>query len=86
VTLKKEMASFRAAWNWAAHTGLVTGAFPSKGLVYPKADEKPPFKTWAEIERRIQAGGLREAQVAELWERSNCQLLTGRQKVGRTLR
>src|SRR4051794_37850924 len=45
VTLKKEMASLRAAWNWAAHTGLVQGAFPSRGLVYPKADEKPPFMT-----------------------------------------
>src|SRR6266540_674242 len=27
----------RAAWNWAAHTGLVKGIFPSKGFVYPKA-------------------------------------------------
>jgi integrase len=68
VTLKKEMASFRAAWNWAAHTGLVKGAFPSKGLVYPKTDEKPPFMTWQEIERRVQAGGLTEAQVADLWD------------------
>jgi hypothetical protein len=52
-TLKKETASFRAAWNWAALTGLVSGPFPSKGLVYPKADEKPPFMTRAEIERKL---------------------------------
>jgi hypothetical protein len=30
VTLKKEMASFRAAWNWAAHMTLVKGPFPSR--------------------------------------------------------
>jgi integrase len=68
VTLKKEVASFRAAWNWAALTGLVSGPFPSKGLVYPKADEKPPFMTWQEIERKVAVGGLSEAEVAELWE------------------
>jgi len=43
----------RAAWNWAAHTGLVKGIFPSKGFVYPKADEKPPVITWQEIERKL---------------------------------
>jgi integrase len=66
VTLRKEMASLRAAWNWAALTGLVTGPFPSKGLVYPKTDEKPPFMTWAEIERK--AAGLAGPLQAELWD------------------
>src|SRR5262249_35185610 len=66
VTLKKEMASLRAAWNWAAHTGLIKGAFPSKGLVYPKADEKPPFMTRQEIERKLH-GGMTERERAELW-------------------
>jgi hypothetical protein len=51
VTLKKEVASFRACWNWAAPSGLVSGPFPAKGLVYPKTDDKPPFMTRAEIER-----------------------------------
>jgi hypothetical protein len=68
VTLKKEMASFRAAWNWAALNGLVSGPFPSKGLVYPKADEKPPFMTWPEIERRVKLGGLSEEQAEDLWD------------------
>jgi integrase len=68
VTLKKEMASLRAAWNWAALTGLVAGIFPSKGLVYPKGEEKPPFMTRAEIERRIAGGGLKQEQIDELWE------------------
>jgi integrase len=47
---------------------LVPGPFPGKGLVYPKADEKLPFMTWTEIERRIQAGGLNQKQVEELWD------------------
>ena len=49
-------------------TGLVQGIFPAKGLVYPKADEKPPFMTWQEVERRVRAGGLSKEQVAELWD------------------
>jgi len=66
-TIRKELATLRAAWNWAVHTGLVTGHFPNRGLVFPKTDEKPPFMTWQEIERRIQAGGLSDKQKAELW-------------------
>jgi integrase len=67
-TLRKEAASFRAAWNWAALNGLVHGTFPSKGLVYPKADEKPPFLTWPEVGRKLAAGGLSAGQQAELWD------------------
>lgn len=68
VTLKKEMASLRAMWNWSVHAGLVRGHFPSRGLVYPKHDEKPPFQTRAEIERKIAAGGLSGAEQGELWD------------------
>ena len=68
VTLRKEVASLRAAWNWAAVTGLVGGPFPGKGLVYPKSDEKPPFMTRDEIDRRLETGGLGEAEVGELWD------------------
>src|SRR5262249_8468811 len=68
VTLRKEGASFRAAWNWAALGGLVKGPFPRRGLGYPKGDEKPPFMTWAEIERAIAAGGLSESEQAALWD------------------
>jgi len=65
VTLKKEMASFRAAWNWAALTGMVQGQFPTKGLVYPKTDEKPPFMTWDEIERRLKSS---QESAKDLWD------------------
>src|SRR5208337_2462379 len=51
-------------WNWASRMGHVKGDFPNGGLVYPKAQDKPPFMTWKEIERRIKAGGDPE----ELWE------------------
>jgi integrase len=64
VTMKKEISTLAAAWNWALHAGLVEGKFPAKGLVYPKEDEKPPFMTWQEIERRIAAGG----DAAQLWD------------------
>ena len=45
MTIRKEVASFRAAWNWGAPMGLTNGHFPAKGLRYPKTDEKPPFMT-----------------------------------------
>ena len=63
VTIKKEIDTLRGAWNWAARMGHVRGVFPPGKLVYRKADEKPPFMTWAEVERRVKAGG-----DAALWE------------------
>ena len=68
VTLRKEIASLRACWNWSVQAGLVSGNFPNKGLKFPKLDEKPPFQTWQEIERRIGLGGLVNGHVAELWD------------------
>ncbi len=64
VTIKKEIDSFRAAWNWAIRMGFTQGTFPNAGLVYPKGDDKLPFMTSEEIERRIKAGG----NADELWE------------------
>ncbi len=65
VTLKKEVASLRAVWIWATHMKFVSGAFPSRGLVYPKGKEKPPFMTFSEIERK--AEGISKEEAAELW-------------------
>jgi integrase len=64
VTIRKEVATLRAAWNWGEPMGLIAGRFPAKGLRYPKADEKPPFMTMAEIQRQIAAGGDPDT----LWE------------------
>jgi integrase len=64
VTISKEIATLRAAWNWGGPMKLIDGKFPNGGLRYPKADEKPPFMTMAEITRQIAAGGDPEI----LWE------------------
>jgi integrase len=66
VTLRKEVASFRAAWNWGVVAKVVSGPFPSNGLVYPKGDEKPPYMTRAEVERKLP--GLSAAEATGLWE------------------
>lgn len=63
ITIKKELDTFRSAWNWALRMKLVEHPFPSSGLLYPKTDEKLPFMTWHEIERRIKAGG----DASALW-------------------
>src|SRR5271165_4708497 len=64
VTIRKEVATLRAAWNWGEPMGLTDGKFPNRGLRYPKADEKPPFMTMDEIRRQIAAGGDPDT----LWE------------------
>lgn len=76
VTIKKEIDTFRSVWNWGLRMHLVGHPFPSAGLVYSKSDEKLPFMTWQEIERRIKTGGdadqlweclyLQDSQVSEL--------------------
>jgi integrase len=73
VTLRKEMATLRACWNWGVHGGKLKGQFPSRGLKYPKGEEKPPFQTWKEIERRIAHGALTEREQEDLWD---CLFLT----------
>jgi integrase len=64
VTIKKEIDTFRAVWNWGQRNGLVSGVFPCAGLVYAKGDEVLPFMPREEIERRIKAGG----DAGTLWE------------------
>ncbi|CAN5911964.1 hypothetical protein BH23PLA1_BH23PLA1_39750 [soil metagenome] len=67
-TIRKEIVTLRTAWNWAVGTERLAGRFPAKGLRYPKADEKPPFQSREEIERRIGGGGLKPAEIADLWD------------------
>lgn len=64
ITIKKEIDTFRTAWNWGFTMRWIDQPFPAKGLVYPKTDEKLPFMTWEEIKRRIRAG----ADADLLWE------------------
>ncbi len=68
VTLKKEIATLRACWNWAVHGGDLKGSFPNRGLRFPKEEEKEPFRIFDEIEAIIAAQDPDEARQEELWE------------------
>src|SRR4051812_28521909 len=68
VTLKKEVATVRACWNWAAHGGLLKGTFPGRGLRFPKEQEKEPFRTFAEIEAILAAERPDDGRKEALWE------------------
>lgn len=67
-TVRKEISTFRSIWNWAVRQGLIQGPAPVTGLAYPKCDEKPPFMTWAEIERRVTRSGIAPIQAKAYWE------------------
>lgn len=67
-TIKKEIVTLRTTWNWGVQFGLVVGKFPNKGLRFAKTDEKPPFQTFTEIERKVAARSLSKKQIAELWD------------------
>jgi integrase len=68
-TIRKELITLRTAWNWAVGFGLLEGRFPAlKKVRLQKPEEKPPFQTWTEIERRTTAGGLSTAEERELWD------------------
>jgi integrase len=68
VTLQKEMAAFRACFNWAVQTSILDGKFPNKGLRYPKGEDKRPFMTWEDIERRIGRGSLTAVERKKWWD------------------
>jgi integrase len=67
-TLKKEIATVRACWNWAVHGGGLKGVYPAKGLRFPKEEEKEPFRTFAEIEAIIAAENPDDDRLEMLWE------------------
>jgi integrase len=56
-TIRKEMATFRAAWNWGRLHNLTIGDFPNKGLKYAKLCQQPHFMTYEQIDRQVKAGG-----------------------------
>ena len=81
-TIKKEIMTFRTAWNWARRQLDLVPEFPGSGLDYAKIADLLPFMTWDEAERRIAAGDhpekvwncvyLRPQEIAELlaWVKS----------------
>ena len=75
-TIKKELTTFMQIWDWARQRGYVKRPCPIKDPIrphkwavkMPKAQRRPKFMTWDEIERRIARGGLTPQQETELWK------------------
>lgn len=55
-TIKKEIVSLRAAWNWARRQLGLVEPFPGAALDFQKIEEAMPFMSWEEAEARIAAG------------------------------
>lgn len=68
VTIKKELTTLRLVWNWAVQQDYLVGPSPVRGIKYAKPDEKPIFRTRAEIDRILERGGISEDEEAALWE------------------
>lgn len=68
VTVRKEIATLRMVWNRANRLGLISSKAPTEGLAFPKGREKPPFQTWAEIERAVGSRKLTEEEQREQWD------------------
>jgi integrase len=68
ITIKKELVTFRAMWNWAIRMGLITNReFPSKGLRFPRSQELPPFQTF-ELVRKLTANlDPSSSRALDLW-------------------
>ncbi|QDS98151.1 site-specific integrase [Adhaeretor mobilis] len=67
-TVRKELVTFRMLWNWGVNEGLLMGVSPTKHVVLPLTDEKPPFMTRTEIEVIFSRGGLSKREKMQLWE------------------
>jgi integrase len=57
-------------WNWALRRGRTNTLLPWRmgDLEFSKSSAKEPFKTWAEIERRIKREKLTGDAAVGLWE------------------
>lgn len=67
-TVKRQIDTLRGIFNWANRQELCERDSPTNGLVFPKRDEKPPFKTRDEIQRTLDRGGISETEERELWD------------------
>lgn len=67
-TIKKEVATLGMIWSWAENHEILDRPLPKKGLRYPKLEDKPPFQTIAEIERKIALAGLSADEITDLWD------------------
>jgi integrase len=69
-TIEKELQTLRQSWAWVAlHSpDIPPPPFALRELSFPKAKEKLPFKTWAQIEKEISRDKLTPDEISELWE------------------
>lgn len=70
-TVVKELKTLRIIWNWAVgrQEGIPKAIpFALRDLQFPKEPPKPPFKTWAEIERTVGRGGLTADEIDAHWD------------------
>jgi integrase len=67
-TIRKELVTFGQLWRFAKANNWAGEDYDRKAIKLPKTTEKPPFQTWEEIETKIKAGGLSEAEVSDLWD------------------
>ncbi|MFH1267633.1 MAG: site-specific integrase [Planctomycetota bacterium] len=67
-TVKKERQTIIALFAWAVQQEILDSS-PAAGLPPIKADrDRPPFRTFEEVEEMLGQGGLNDAQAVELWE------------------
>jgi len=68
VTIKKELTTLKLVWNWAVQQDYLVGPSPVRGIKYGKPDEKPIFRTRAEIETILDRGGVSADEESAFWE------------------
>ena len=67
-TVKKEFRTFAQVWGMARAKGYVTGPSPTRAVKLDLLDEKPPFRTWGEIETIVKRGNLSDEEQKEYWD------------------
>lgn len=68
ITIGKELATFHLLWKFALSRGWANGENPATTVRKPRANQKTPFMTFEEIERRLKRGGLSDSEISELWD------------------
>lgn len=68
-TARKELKTLRAIWCWGhKHQHLPACPWELRDLRFAKGQGREPFRTYEEIRRRIERGGMDDAAQKRLWE------------------
>lgn len=67
-TIRKELVTFGTMRRWAKGQGWCDGEIDRQTIKLPKGAQKPPFRTWAEIESIVEKGGLTPEEQRDLWD------------------